>query len=434
MDGINDVKILGKGQYTKSEKIKKLLTSHSVTILFVIICLIAVKVSKLPIYFVVNSLVTRITRNSFLVLALLIPVMAGMGLNFSITVGAMAGQIAIVIAAYFGIGGWQGFLLCAVMAAPLAILFGNLTGRLLNKTKGNEMIAGMITGYFANGLYQFLFLFAAGTIIPMHHDVIMLSSGVGIRNTIDLTKHGGLAKSLDNIYQYPFFNLILIISICAILFSLYKIIKGKGKQNFNKAKNVFRFILSLLIAIVCAVLIFSNSIPSNIKVLSTIKVPMVTVLVIGILALFNVLISKTKLGQDFRTVGQDKDIAEVSGIDVNKVRILAITISTVLAAWGQLIFLQNMGVMNTYGSHVQIALFSIAALLVGGASASKATVGQAFLGVILFHTLFIVSPMAGKEMFGDAMIGEFFRAFVAYGVIGVSLGLHAWKKAHGKNI
>jgi len=29
---------------------------------------------------------------------------------------------------------------------------------------------------------------------------------------------------------------------------------------------------------------------------------------------------------------------------------------------------------------------------------------------------------------GSAQIGEYFRVFVAYGVIGLSLGLHAWKK------
>jgi len=36
--------------------------------------------------------------------------------------------------------------------------------------------------------------------------------------------------------------------------------------------------------------------------------------------------------------------------------------------------------------------------------------------------------MAGKNLFGDAQIGEYFRAFVVYGVIGISLGLHAWRR------
>ncbi|MGC9490194.1 MAG: hypothetical protein ACP5CD_03090 [Thermovirgaceae bacterium] len=106
---------------------------------------------------------------------------------------------------------------------------------------------------------------------------------------------------------------------------------------------------------------------------------------------------------------------------------MAIILSTVLAGIGQVIFLQNLGNINTYGSHVQVGTFAVAAILIGGASVSKATIGQALLGTLLFHTLFIVSPLAGKNLIGDAMIGEYFRVFVTYGVIGLALALHAWQ-------
>ena len=32
-------------------------------------------------------------------------------------------------------------------------------------------------------------------------------------------------------------------------------------------------------------------------------------------------------------------------------------------------------------------------------------------------------------MFGDPVIGEYFRVFVSYGVIAMALAMHAWKKA-----
>jgi simple sugar transport system permease protein len=102
--------------------------------------------------------------------------------------------------------------------------------------------------------------------------------------------------------------------------------------------------------------------------------------------------------------------------------------STVLAAIGQIIFLQNLGTFSTYGSHEQTGMFAIAALLIGGASVAKATISQALIGTILFHTMFIVSPLAGRALFGDAQLGEYFRSFVAYGIIGLSLALHSWKK------
>jgi simple sugar transport system permease protein len=36
--------------------------------------------------------------------------------------------------------------------------------------------------------------------------------------------------------------------------------------------------------------------------------------------------------------------------------------------------------------------------------------------------------MAGKNLMGSAMIGEYFRVFVSYGVIALALALYAWKR------
>jgi simple sugar transport system permease protein len=121
-------------------------------------------------------------------------------------------------------------------------------------------------------------------------------------------------------------------------------------------------------------------------------------------------------------------VADSAGIPVNRTRVIAIVISTVLACFGQIIYLQNMGTLNTYNSHDQAGMFSIAALLIGGANVSRAGIANVFLGVTLFHLMFIVAPMAGKSLMGEAQIGEYFRVFVSYGIIAVALVLHAWKR------
>ena len=51
-----------------------------------------------------------------------------------------------------------------------------------------------------------------------------------------------------------------------------------------------------------------------------------------------------------------------------------------------------------------------------------------FTGVLLFHLMFVVSPMAGKYLVGDAQIGEYFRVFVCYAIISLALVLHAWRR------
>jgi len=116
-----------------------------------------------------------------------------------------------------------------------------------------------------------------------------------------------------------------------------------------------------------------------------------------------------------------------AGIDVDKTRIIATCISTVLAAWGQLIFLQNLGTFNTVQQQTNVGLYSVAAILVGGATIQKANNKQAVIGVILFHTLFVVAPLAATKLVGDSAVSEYIRMFISYGVIAVSLALYAWK-------
>ncbi|MGB5823806.1 MAG: ABC transporter permease [Proteocatella sp.] len=411
-----------------NKKIKSTLTENIVVIIFVLLCLGCVQVSGMPWSFIVNELVSRLSRNLFIVLALIVPVLAGMGLNFSIVIGAMAGQMALIAITHWGIVGLAGFVVAVVLSLPLSLLFGYLTGVVLNKTRGQEMIAGMILGFFTNGLYQLLFLFLVGTLIPMNNPVLVLSGGVGIKNTIDLN---AMKYSLDRAFD-PFFKITFVhasMVICVVLIAMFVYGAYKNKKEDRYEKYINAVIKTGIFVVILGSLVFLSQQKS---IINMIKFPTASFLIIGLLCIFTKFLMTTKLGQDFRTVGQDMHVAEVSGINVSKTRIKAIMISTVLAAVGQIIFLQNIGTLNTYGGHEQVGMYAIAAILVGGASVSKATIGQAIIGTALFHTLFIVAPQAGQNLFGNAQIGEYFRVFVAYGVIGISLALYAWKQIKGK--
>ena len=57
-----------------------------------------------------------------------------------------------------------------------------------------------------------------------------------------------------------------------------------------------------------------------------------------------------------------------------------------------------------------------------------------FLGVILFHTMFVVAPFAGTKITGDSMIGEYFRVFISYAVITVALVMYEAKKRKSQSM
>lgn len=399
-------------------KFRQFAQNNIVTIMFIVLCAVCMVFSGYDLPYVLYELFGRLSRNMFIVLALIIPIVAGMGINFAITIGAMAAQIACLLVLEWGIGGIGGFSLAALLTVPFATLFGFLVGKLYNKMKGQEMIGGMIVGYFANGLYQLLFLFIFDTIIPINNPDLTIKGSKGIANTMDLSKENGFAGSLDGMIRLPFHQAVLVFAgLIAVILVLGFVM--------NRKKNTKKFGIQL--GILAAVAAVCQLAPVK-AMFSMVKIPLVTYLIVAVLCLFNVAILRTRLGQKFRAVGQNRTVANASGIDVDKMRIIATILSTVLAGWGQLIFVQNMGAFQTYGAHEQVGLYAGAAILVGGASVVRATNTQALLGTVLFHLMFILAPAAGKNLFGDAAIGEYFRVFICYGVIAVALVMHAWSE------
>jgi len=372
----NTPRVAASGRKSLTRQLRR----QIVPILFGTLCLLAVVATQIKephaisLPFLVNETTTRLARNLFLVLSLIIPVVAGMGLNFGIVVGAMCGQVGLIVVenaigpgapGSVGSAGVGGLIAAGLVSLPLSLLFGWLTGLLLNRARGREMITGMILGFFANGIYQLVFLLMTGPIIPLHNERLLLPSGVGLRNTIDLV---GTRETLDRLVR-PIFTI---------------------SPSFRLPVPIATFAF----------------------------------IVLGCLAIRFFL--RTKIGQDLRATGQDLHVAEIAGIPVLRVRLLAIVLSTALGAIGHILWLSNVGTMNTYQSHEQVGPYAIAALLVGGATVERATIWHAILGTLLFHTLFVISPIAGQTLLGSPQIGEYFREFIAYAVIGVTLALHAW--------
>ena len=348
-------------------RLLELVRNYAVPIMFIIICAICYPLADLSPSYLINEIVTRMGRNTFLILSLLIPIMAGMGLNFAMTLGAMGAEIAIILVADWQIWGIPGVVLAMLLSIPLSALLGLMCGKLMNMAKGREMILGYMVNYFVTGLYQLVVLFLMGSIIPIIHASVRLPRGFGIRTTVNLSN---MRQCLDN------------------QFAVW---------------------------------------------IAGVKIPVLNFILIGVLCLFIIWFRRTKLGQDMRAVGQDMDVARAAGINVDRTRIISIIISTILAGFGQIIYLQNIGNFPTCTAHSQIGMFCIAALLVGGASVEKASIGNVFLGVILFHTMFIVAPKAGAAITGNAMIGEYFRVFVSYGVITLALIMYETKKRRAKS-
>lgn len=407
-----------------SGRVKGILIDNAVTILFCVICAAEILLAKQPFSYIIGEICTRLFRNLILILALLVPVWAGMGLNFSIVLGAMAAQIGVIAALNFGMSGFLGLSAAFLVSVPLSLAFGYMAGRLFNRTKGQEMITGMILGFFSKGIYDLVLMFLCGPVIPIRNKDLLLTSGVGLTTpiTLDRATRSAINKlwqlSLD---QVIIVGLIVFLALWALKAAIGRIARGERID----ARKLRGLIVGL--AAGAAYFAFRAVSPLFLFAMQTTAIPVATGIIIAAVCLYIAYLSRTKLGSDIAAVGQNRGIASAMGIKVNAIRISAIMISTLLAALGQLIFIQEIGNFTTYSAHENVGTFAIAALLVGGASIKKASIGHALLGALLFHTMFIFSPIAGKNLFNDAQVGEYFRVFACYAVIATALALHAWK-------
>ena len=464
------------------DALKRFLFDNKVILLFVGLSIACILIADTSVSYVASEVASRFARNTCIVLALIIPCLAGLGMNFGIVVGAIAAQISIFWVVHWGFTGISGVMLCVLMSTPLAVFFGWLLGKLFNKTKGAEMIAGLVLGFFAAGLYRLFVLYIMGGVIPFD-DPNLLDRGFGLRNAFDLT--GNLKYALDDISFLTTASVLSIVGmVSTVVVALHD--KKEGKEGQKPAKKLIAYAVALVVSIAArfipflnnmlggtrvimndavllggiglvvyaavlfvtkrpakgdkafakvakvgvlgAVLVVSTFIPAVKTVYKAVRVPAMTFAVICLFASFNNWMLNTRLGQNMRTVGQSRGVATSAGVDVDKTRIIATCISTVLAAWGQLIFLQNLGTFNTVQQQDNVGLYAVAAILVGGANVQKADNKQAIIGVLLFHTLFVVAPLAATKLVGDSAISEYIRMFFSYGVIAVSLAMHAWKK------
>ena len=480
-----------------AKKIKSFLVRNNVTLLFAVLVSIMLWITTFSPALILEEIVMRMGRSMLLVLALLFPIIAGIGLNFGIVIGAIAAQMGMFFVVYHELGdllnsewsGLLGFFIAFLIATPLAILFGYLIGKMFNSMKGTEMIGGLVGGFFSDGLYQFLFLFVIGGLIPFAPHPLIIPTGVGV--VIQVNLRGNLGMVLDQtvhmnmLLDIVFYAAIAIAialliyrvikkrdlglpkmlkimiplaviwglsfipavntflseprlrmlyavqygAILAVLLTLWKIVKG---AIFEKKVNVtMRRVAVIVISIILFALTFVEAVSGP---LTRVQLPVLTLTLTVLICLFIRWFLNTKLGQDMRTVGQDKAVATSSGINVNRVRIIATVMSTTLAAWGQMIFLQNMGTMAMFGAHPSVGLYSIAALLVGGASVQTARIKHAILGMFLFHTLLFLAPNVGAELTGNSMYGEYFRLFATNGVVAVALVMHALSRRKGATL
>ena len=302
----------------------------------------------------------RIGMNGFLVLAMMISIVCGAGLNFGLPLGILCGLLGGSIAVQFNWSGLGGFAGACLVSVPFAIAVGYLYAKLLNNVVGSEMTVG---NYMAFSIVSLMSI--AWLVLPYSNPKIVWPiTGVGLRTTMTLEEN--YDKVLDNFLKIDF--------------------KEMGVLQNSEAWRDF-------------------SVPTGLLITFT----------VGCLLMW--IFMKTKAVVLMRCSGGNPSFSRTLGVNNKRVKTLGIIASTVIAAIGINIYSQSYGFYQFYSAPLMMAFPPMAAILIGGATPKKAKVFNVVLGVILFQGLLTLATPVANALLNAGSISEVVRIIVQNGII-----------------
>lgn len=157
----------------------------------------------------------------------------------------------------------------------------------------------------------------------------------------------------------------------------------------------------------------ANFLQINIGKLS---IPTGTILFFALLAFAMWAFFHTKTGTAMTAVGSNPVFAKASGINVDKIRMLSVVMSTWLGAVGILVYEQGFGFIQLYMAPFYMALPAVSAILIGGASVNKASIANVIIGTFLFQGMVTMTPTVMNSAVHMDM-SEVVRVIVSQGMI-----------------
>lgn len=308
---------------------------------------VTIYLTNMPLSSLFGTALVRLFMNGVIVLSLVPMLNAGLGINYGLPIGVLAGLLGMCIAVNFHVTGILGFSAALLFSTLVSLPLGYGYAEILNRVRGQEEITGLFLGFSSVFIMSFFWAVA-----PFNNrEMLWPIGGHGLRPTIGLNNY--FAQVLNNL----------------------------GSFNIGE-----------------------------------IPVPVGGILFFGMACLLLFFFSRTKLGWALSVVGENETFASISGIDVKRYRMLAVTLSTILAAIGICVYAQSYGFIELYDAPLNMAFPAAASILLGGSMGRKATTIQVIFGTFLFQTVYIFSsPLANTFVMPE--MSEIIRVIVTNGII-----------------
>ena len=151
--------------------------------------------------------------------------------------------------------------------------------------------------------------------------------------------------------------------------------------------------------------------------IGSINIPTGLLLVFFGLCFLVYLFFRTKTGIAISAGGINPMFARAAGLNIDRSRIYANVLSTVLAALGIILYSQSYGYAQLYDGPMMMAFPAVAAVLIGGATAARAKVSHVIFGTLVFQGLLTSSLPVFNKIFAGTDLSGIVQPIVQNGII-----------------
>ncbi len=184
---------------------------------------------EIPLNWIISDALVRLVMNGVLVLSLVPMLRAGIGINFGLPVGVIAGLLGLCMSVNMSIKGLLGLSAGILFSIPFAVALGYGYAGILNRVKGKEEITATFVGFSFIPLMNFFWSTAPFTNPAMLWPI----GGKGMRPVIGLKSY--FAKALNQLWmveiagvRLPIGLLLFFGMLCLLLFLFFR-------TNFGRA-------------------------------------------------------------------------------------------------------------------------------------------------------------------------------------------------------
>lgn len=182
--------------------------------LFMAVLLAAAAAIDMSMTGILNDALVKWAMNGVIVLSLIPMINVGAGRNFGMSIGLSAGLVGMIFSVNRRYTSWTGFFYSVLLGMAVAVLFGYLYAKILNKLKLNEEIVGTFAGYSFIPVMNLFYTFAPVTNRQMLYPI----GGQGLRPKVNLDQYFG--QVLDRLWLVRVGELVIPVGLLLFFFGI----------------------------------------------------------------------------------------------------------------------------------------------------------------------------------------------------------------------